>query len=140
MKQTSGSTFFDSNVLVYLYERRQLEAKTARAQLAVDNTPVGVVSTQVLAEFCNVALRKLRIDAVDVFQSLTDIRRAFFVYTNTAETIEEAVTLQKRYGYSFYDSLILSAALHAGCDTLYSEDLQHNQIIEGRLRILNPFV
>jgi len=50
-----------------------------------------------------------------------------------------ACDIAKRYSYSYYDSLIISAALEANCDTLYSEDMQNGQIIEKVLRIVNPF-
>ena len=57
----------------------------------------------------------------------------------TAALYQSAITLQGRYGFSFYDSLIVAAALEGGCTRLYSEDLQHGQQIQ-RLTILNPFV
>ena len=57
----------------------------------------------------------------------------------TAALYQSAVSFQSRYGFSFYDSLIVAAALEAGCTRLYSEDLQHGQQIQ-RLTILNPFV
>jgi predicted nucleic acid-binding protein len=54
-------------------------------------------------------------------------------------TMHLALNITERYGYSWYDSLIIAAALDAGCDTLYTEDLQHGQVIENRLTINNPF-
>lgn len=60
--------------------------------------------------------------------------------TNTRDIIQEATKIADRYGFSFYDSLIISAALNAGCKKLYSEDMQHNQLIEKKLIIINPFL
>ena len=54
--------------------------------------------------------------------------------------LHTALDIQERYNFAWYDSLIIATALEAGCETLYSEDMQHGQEIEGRLRIINPFV
>jgi predicted nucleic acid-binding protein len=62
------------------------------------------------------------------------------LHVNSDSTILEAFRIAERYGFSFYDSLIISAALESGCNTLYSEDMQHGQLIENRLKIVNPFV
>ncbi len=61
------------------------------------------------------------------------------VVSVTSETIETALMLKGKYHFSYWDSLMLSAALISNCEVVYSEDMQHNQTIEGRLRILNPF-
>jgi predicted nucleic acid-binding protein len=58
----------------------------------------------------------------------------------TADTIREAVRLAVRYQLSHWDSLIVAAALLADCETLYSEDLQHRQVFDDRLTVINPFV
>ncbi len=55
-------------------------------------------------------------------------------------TIQSALDVQDRYRFSWYDSLIIASALEAGCEFLYSEDMQNNQVIEGRLQIVNPFI
>jgi len=57
----------------------------------------------------------------------------------SADTIREAIRLAARYQLSHWDSLIVAAAVLAGCETLYSEDMQHNQQFEDRLRVTNPF-
>jgi predicted nucleic acid-binding protein len=57
----------------------------------------------------------------------------------TAETHAAAINISKRHGYRIYDSLILAAAMQAGCTTLYTEDMQHGQIVDG-VRIMNPFL
>jgi predicted nucleic acid-binding protein len=58
----------------------------------------------------------------------------------TADTIREAMRLTRRYQLSHWDSLIVAAAMLAGCETLYTEDLQHDQLFDERLRVINPFV
>jgi predicted nucleic acid-binding protein len=56
------------------------------------------------------------------------------------EHIHRAWTLSQRYGFSHFDSLVIATALDAGCERLYTEDLQHGQVIDGHLTILNPFM
>ena len=99
------------------------------------------MSVQVFNEFVNVARRKLN-------RSWEEIRRALGIIRVfcpdpapvTIETHDRAVQIAERYGYSIFDALIVAAALEGECDTLYSEDLQAGQIIEGRLTIENPFI
>ncbi len=62
------------------------------------------------------------------------------LHINTEDTILQACRIASQYGFSFYDSLIISAALESDCTVLYSGDMQHNQIIDNRLTIINPFV
>mgnify|MGYP001002970320 FL=1 len=59
---------------------------------------------------------------------------------DTTNTLLLASDLRERYKFAYWDSLIVAAALDAGCDTLYTEDMQHKQVIDGRLRLINPFV
>jgi len=58
----------------------------------------------------------------------------------TLATVHKALDVRERYGFSWYDSLIVAAALAAGCQRLYSEDMQHGQLIDGQLSVINPFV
>ncbi|MBS1524234.1 MAG: hypothetical protein JST19_01215 [Bacteroidetes bacterium] len=62
------------------------------------------------------------------------------MFRNNELSISEACKIAEKYGYSFYDSLIISAALSSNCGILYSEDMTHNHLIEKKLRIINPFV
>jgi predicted nucleic acid-binding protein len=75
-------------------------------------------------------------EAHEVTSSLLDLCEVVVV---GADTIREAIRLAARYQLSHWDSLIVAVAMLAGCETLYSEDLQHNQLFEERLRIINPF-
>lgn len=61
------------------------------------------------------------------------------MHTNTPQTVLRATQVAQRYGFSWFDSLIVAAAMECGCQTLYTEDLQHGQLIDGGLRVLNPF-
>ncbi len=133
----SGSIFLDTNVLVYAYSEDDL-VKRGQA-LSISAVPERWISTQVLIEFVNVFHRKLRVPWPDIQISLLEISSELNVHKNSAGTIAQATRLAQRYGFSWFDALIVAAALECGCETLYSEDLQHGQLIEQSLRVVNPF-
>jgi predicted nucleic acid-binding protein len=129
-----ADVFFDTNVLLYLLSRDTAKADRAEALL----TKGGVISVQVLNEFASVALGKKALDFDELTEILSVIRAACSVKPLEIETHELGLALAERYRFSVYDSLIVAAALRAGCSVLYSEDLRHSQRIE-RLAIRNPF-
>ena len=127
--------FFDTNVLLYLLSADTLKADRAESLLAAG----GTVSVQVLNEFAAVALRKMAMTVTELREILEPVRSVCRVEPVTEGTHDRALALAERYGFSFYDALLIAAALRAGCERLYSEDLQHGQVIDRQLRILNPF-
>lgn len=128
--------FFDTNVLIYAVGKNDPRASKAEALLASG----GLISVQSMNEFVSVARRKLGMPWKEVkeFLDLICILCPGPVPV-TLDTHRGALAISERYGYSIYDALIASAALEAGCKTLYSEDLQDGQIINRQLRIRNPF-
>ncbi len=134
-RMSAGSKkFFDTNILLYL-----LSADSAKAQRAEELVAEGGrVSVQVLNEFASVASRKLRMPLAEIRECLEPIRSICAVEPVTVETHARGLDVAERRGLSIYDSMIVAAALLAGCDTLYSEDLQDGQRIDGLL-IRNPF-
>lgn len=128
--------FFDSNILLCLLSGDSNKADRAEAVLAQG----GIISVQVLNEFASVASRKLGLSYPEIRDALKTLQRVCKVISITLETHELGLQLAERYGFSIYDSLIVAAALIAECGTLYSEDLQSGQVIDGRLVIQNPFV
>lgn len=126
--------FFDTNVLVYT------ATSDARKQQASDCLRRGgVVSVQVLNEFANVARRKLRHDWPQIDRALRLFRASVDdMLPLTVDTHSSAVTLARDHNLNFYDALIIASAIDAGCDTLFSEDLQHDRRF-GSLAIVNPF-
>jgi len=132
----SGKAFFDTNVLVYVVGQK--DERTARAEALV--AAGGVVSVQVLNELASVSHRKLGMSWQEVRDAVAAIRVLCpSPLPLTVETHDAGLRIASRYRCGFYDALIAAAALEAGCTTLYSEDFQHGQIIEGRLTVLNPF-
>lgn len=93
----------------------------------------------VLNEFANVARRKLGRTPQEIRQITAQFRATLDVRPITIELHDAALNICERYGFNFFDALIAASALEAGCTTLYTEDLQHGQTLEKRLRIVNPF-
>ncbi len=134
--------FVDTNILVYAHDR-SAGAKHLRAQNLVErlwDSGSGVLSTQVLQELC-VNLRRKAGSPLppEEVRSLIRDYAAWEVITNTHESIIEALEIEIRYRTSFWDALILQAAVHSGATILYSEDLAAGQRY-GSIRIVNPFI
>jgi predicted nucleic acid-binding protein len=127
--------FVDTNILIYLNSPNERNYQKACALLGVG----GVISVQVLNEYCSVCRRKYNRHWSTIAEACEDFSRAFEVYDLTIESQILARVYASRYGYSIYDANILASAKLAGCDTLWSEDMAHGQVIEG-VRITNPFV
>jgi predicted nucleic acid-binding protein len=132
---SAAEPFFDTNVLLYLLSANAAKADRAETLLADG----GTISVQVLNEFASVALRKLEMPVAELREVLEPVRNICQVEPVTEDTHDRALALVERYRFSFYDALLVAAALRAGCVRLYSEDLQHGQLIDRQLRILNPF-
>jgi len=127
----SDPAFLDTNVLVYMALQPDSRSETARR---------GTVSVQVLNEFVNVAHRKLRQPWPEIMKAVGAIRELCpSPAPITLATHDAALGIASRTGYQFYDALIIASAPESGCTTLFSEDLQDGQVVEGRLTIRNPF-
>ncbi len=127
--------FFDTNILVYAF----LDVAKREAALNLIASG-GVISAQVLNEFTNVARRKRERDWTEIERAVSVIRARFAdVVPLTADIHASALGLARAHGLSFYDALIVAAAQEAGCDTLYTEDMQHGRKFGG-LVIVNPFI
>jgi len=128
-------SFFDTNVLVYL--ARKEPAKAARARELLEQT--GFVSVQVLNEFGNVARSKLRWEWQDIRLFIARLLIPLQVGNLTIATHHLGLRLAEQHRLHIYDALIVASALEADCDTLYSEDMHAGLVVDGRLRIVNPF-
>lgn len=129
------SAFLDTNVLIYAQED---SAKGATARYLLERG--GVISVQVLNEFASVSARKQGRSWASIDEAVTDILDVVAAPLPITLTIHESArALAARHGFAFYDALIIAAAIEAGCDTLYSEDLRNGRAVEG-LTIVNPFI
>ena len=132
----SDKAFFDTNILVYVVGHK--DERTSKAEALVANG--GVISVQVLNELASVSRRKLGLSWEDVGDALAALRVLCPSPTPlTTDTHDAGLRIAAKYGFPFYDALIAAAALEAECTTLYSEDFQDGQAIEGRLTVRNPF-
>ncbi len=136
--------FLDTNIFVYALlasePRKKLRAVQLLEQALASHT--GCVSYQVIQEFANVSLRKFAqcFSVHECKQFIDAAMQPLNRVASSPELFEAALNLHDETRYSFYDCLVIAAALQAGANVLYTEDLQHNQLIDGRLRIVNPFL
>lgn len=134
-----GKRFLDTNILLYLYSEDEPKKRLMAESLVRDDDRAWV-STQVLSEMANVLRRKFGLDYPTIAMAIAEVRGVFDVQVLTADTVAYALKLAERYGHSYFDSLILAAALECGCTTLVSEDMQHGLLVEASLTVQNPFV
>jgi predicted nucleic acid-binding protein len=128
--------FFDTNTLLYLLSSDTKKADWVSKNLQQSN----VISIQVLNEFTSASIRKIKISNSELDEFLDLFTSTFNVRSLDIDTFETGLMVSRRYGYQHYDSMIIAAALQAGCEKLYSEDMQHRQIIDKKLQIVNPFI
>lgn len=136
----SAEHFLDTNVFVYMLDATD-DWKRRRAERLVSQSieaGTGCISHQVVQETLNVATRKLGFSTEDAQTLLANVLVPLWTVNPSRAFVERGLALRDRYGFSFYDSLIVAAAVEAGCVQLYSEDLQHGQRI-GSLTVANPF-
>jgi len=133
----------DTNVFLYHVDdsdarKHVIATRIVRSAL---QTGQGCISYQVVQEFLNVALRKAEIplDHAGAGEYLRTVLVPLWKVVPTVAMYERGIAVQERYGFHFYDSLIVAAALETGCTRLFSEDLQHGQRI-GALTVENPFL
>ena len=132
-----GRIFIDSNLWVYLYSDRD---KGNIIRNIIEDYFIDIVlSAQVLGEFFNVLTRKIMRTKKEAREIISDLAMNFEVIEIDKSLVLEAMEISIRYKYSYWDSLIVAAALGTGCSMLYTEDLHDGQIINGRLKIVNPF-
>ena len=127
--------FIDSNILLNLFSADQKRKEFASSLFNKEH----IISTQVVNENVSVCIRKLNLSKNEAFSHGTFLMNNFILVQIARATIENAFTISNKYGYNFWDSLILSSALEDECDIIYSEDMQNGQIIEDNLKIVNPF-
>ena len=132
-------SFVDTNVLIYA----EVSDAPVKQRVALDllkrlyDEALGVLSTQVLQEYCNVALKKLHLPARHVRAQL-DLYGQFEVIQVTPAIIHAALDLHQTRSIAFYDAIIVATVQTAGCDVVFSEDMNTGESLAG-VRIVNPF-
>jgi predicted nucleic acid-binding protein len=129
-------SFADTNVLIYA-----VDVDGPKKQIALQLLLTGpIISIQIVNECTNVLRKKLKLDYRRVVQIMNNYLQKVTLVPVTLQTVNLAWELGEKYGYSYYDSLVLASVLENECTTFYSEDLQHGQLIENSLHIVNPFI
>lgn len=127
--------FLDTNILIYAFAD---DPRAARAEALLG---AGFITgVQALNEFANVARRKLGFDWDEVGEALRSVRTlCHTVVPLDLEVHDDGLRISRRYGLAVFDAMMVAAALRSGCDTLWSEDMHDGLMIDGRLRMANPF-
>ncbi|MBF0239728.1 MAG: PIN domain-containing protein [SAR324 cluster bacterium] len=133
-----GKAFFDTNILLYLYSEDEPEKQKVSIK-TVHSYQCPTVSTQVINEVINILFRKMHVKWDAIERVISEVEQVFTIEVVTISIIRQACKIAERYQYSYYDSVILASALSSDCTLLVSEDMQHGQLIDNQLRILNPF-
>ena len=139
----SARFFLDTNIFVYTFDTKAPAKAKKAAQLIrrAADTGEGIISYQVVQEFFNVAFRRFPqpMSISEAEQYLTTVLRPLLAVHSSPALYFEALRIAEKYKVSWYDSLVLAAAVEGGCEKLYSEDFQNGQKVES-LKIENPFV
>ncbi len=138
MKDGRERVFLDSNVALYLIgsdPRKATIAEDIFRSAAIHR----IISTQVIAEFVNIARRKAKLSWDDIRRDAGHIRAMCEVEVITPDTLDGAIDLCDAHGFSWYDSLIIASALRSGALRLFSEDFQDGRVVEG-MQVVNPFM
>ena len=134
----SDKAFLDTNILIYFYSEDDEHKRNAAYETLNNNDCV--TSVQAMNESSNVWFRKFNWSASKIKEHLDNIEmvcdEVFPIHRNT---INKALSLKERYGYSYYDCLMLASALDGNCQIIYTEDMSDGQIIDNTLKITNPF-
>ena len=141
MNYMRNKTFVDSNILIYAYvtsnKSKHIKAREMLYKEIFNDEML--LSTQILSEFTSV-LFKYKMPIIEIEYYFYEIINSIIVVNLSTITLSVAYDIKKRYKFSWWDSIIVATALENDCNILLTEDLQHNQVIEGRLQVINPFL
>lgn len=130
-------SFVDTNIWLYAFMEDEEKGEEA---LKIIIQPDILLSTQVINEICINLLTKVSYTEDEIVIVVKNLYSKYRVVTLNMNSILIASSLRKRHKFSYWDSLIVASALESGCTILYTEDMQHGQVIENTLTIKNPFI
>lgn len=131
--------FLDTNILIYAYSEDEPKKQSAVLQLLDSFEDHVIISKQVTNELSNILLKKFKLGSDQVENVLLEIDNVLPIVDFDLTTQIKALKLKDRYQFQFYDALIVATALENNCTVVYSEDMQHEMLIDGNLKIINPF-
>lgn len=137
MKQMKDRVFLDTNILIYSYSYTEPQKQTIAANIISGSD--SVISTQVLNEFVNTVTKKFHFSYHQAKDAVLECCEYNYLHVIGHQTIIQACEIASKYKFSFFDSLIVSAALEADCTILFSEDMHEISHINKTLKIVNPF-
>lgn len=136
----TSAVFVDSNLWLYQLLDFQSADKAEKLRSAIGRCDRIVISHQVLVEIGANLVKKSRLPEGVIRSHLSDVIACCELIPVDGKTILHASLLRESGSWSYWDSLIVSAALESGCTELWSEDLHHGHLVEGRMRIVNPLL
>jgi len=139
MKHMNDKVFLDTNVLIYAYSEDEPKKQEIANNILEQYNNQIIISNQVINELSNTLFRKFKLNANEVRAVILELNDNFPIVNFNLKTQLKGVELKGKYKLQFYDSMILATALENGCNIVFSEDMQHNQVIENLLTIINPF-
>lgn len=137
MKFMNVKATIDSNILIYAFGKQDNSKNKIAREIVSECSKI---SLQAINETIFVLKRKFNFSAKELQEIVQFFKEKYIVKNTDMHTLETAMTIMDKYQYSFWDSMMLASALENGCSVIYSEDMQHDQTIERKLKILNPFV
>jgi predicted nucleic acid-binding protein len=129
----------DTNIWVYLYAKNPPDKSVKVRELVNNNFTSIIISTQILGELYNVLTKKKLKPKDEAKQIILEMVTNFTIVEIDVLKVMTALEINSTYGYTYWDRLVVATALQHNCDILYSEDMQANQLIEKKTRIVNPF-
>ena len=136
---TGIKSFVDTNIWFYSLTEQNIELKEKAKNLIYDNAGNICLSTQVINELCINLIRKASFSESGIKQLIARIYFDFEIIELNEAILVSASDLRARYPFSFWDGLIVSSAIAANAGILYSEDMQNDLDVAGKLKIINPF-
>jgi predicted nucleic acid-binding protein len=124
---------FDTNILVYAFGKQNDKRKHVAKDIISD---CNIISLQVINETAYVLLRKFNFDIIEVEKVVRFVNRHFLISDLNMNIFEQTLKIADKYGFSFWDSMIIASALKNQCNILFSEDLNHGQMIESKLTLI----
>ena len=140
MKHMNDKVFLDTNTVIYSYSEDEPEKQKIANDILEQYSNQIIISNQVINELSNTLFRKFKLNADEVRETVLELNDNFPIVNFNLQTQLKGIELKGKYKLQFYDSMILATALENGCNIVFSEDMQHNQVIENRLTIINPFI
>lgn len=128
--------FIDTNIFLYAFCDKDIHKQGIAKEIVLQNYSISV---QVINETSNNLIKKLNFYEDNIKSFLQSAYTKYEIIGFTENIFIKASNVRMQLKYSYYDSLIIAAALESQCTFLYSEDLQHNHLIENQLKIINPF-